>query len=140
MTLLRCSNWPAELAAFLSERRATPFAWDVHNCCFFAADWVLRLVSTDLAAEWRGRVTSAIEAARELAERGGLVAVVADVFSRMECPEVAPSLARRGDVVMVQTEHGPAMGVCAGALSWFPGAVGLESRPTLQALKAWRVA
>lgn len=140
MTLRRCSNWPAELSAFLEERRALPFAWDTQNCSFTAADWIMRLVGVDPAAEWRGRVSGPLDAVRELEARGGLLAVVTDVFGRLGWPEVVVGLARRGDVVMVQTEQGPALGVCAGARSWFAGPVGLETIPTLQALKAWRIA
>jgi hypothetical protein len=135
----RCNNWPAKLALFIEEKRAQPFDWAANNCCFFACDWLAILTGTDPAAKLRKKVKSAAGAAKLVKARGGVVALAAEVCGARGWLECTPRLARRGDLVMVQTEHGPAMGVCNGAQSVFAGPSGIEQRETLLALKAWRV-
>ena len=136
----RCSQWPTKLAQFIAARRAQPFDWATQNCCFFACDWILELTGHDPAANFRPQVTSAATAARVLKRRGGVDAIAQKACAEVGWPECAPALARRGDVVEMQTEQGPALGVCLGARSAFAGPAGLEYRETLLALRAWRIA
>jgi hypothetical protein len=135
----RCNNWPAKLALFVEEKRAQPFDWASNNCCFFACDWLAILMGVDPAADFRDEVTSALSAARALELRGGVDEIAIRACDRWRWPEVAPTLAQRGDIVEVHTEHGPALGVCLGLRSAFAGAVGVEFRGTMSSLRAWRV-
>jgi hypothetical protein len=135
----RCNNWPAKLALFIEEKRNQPFDWAANNCCFFACDWLAILVGIDPAADMRADVTSSFSAQKALAVRGGVDTIATEACVEYGWPECPPSCARRGDVVEVQTEHGPALGVCVGAQSIFPGVNGIEFRDTLRALRAWRV-
>lgn len=135
----RCNNWPAKLALFIEEKRGQPFDWAVNNCCFFACDWLAMLTGVDPASDFRDEVDSALSAQRVLNARGGLDEMAIAAFDRWGWLEVVPALARRGDVVEVQTELGPALGVCCGLRSVFPGMAGIEWRETLLVLRAWRV-
>jgi len=135
----RCSNWPTELARFIAERRERPFDWATNNCCFFACDWLRILTGRDLAADFRSQVSSALDAKRLLAAGGGLDAMAASVFAANGWSECEPQFAQRGDIVEVQTETGPALGICVGSYSVFAGEAGLERRETNLALRAWRI-
>lgn len=133
--MARIENWPHALADFIEERRATPFEWGRQDCCIFVADWVTRLTGKDPAAEWRGQYKTEHGAALIINRNGGIMAFADAVFGNA-CDV---KLARRGDVVCVDTPTGLALGVCAGRDVFAPGASGLVVIPTLESLGAWRI-
>ena len=53
--------------------------------------------------------------------------------------ELLRAHARRGDLVAMDADGGPALGVCLGAQSVFASPTGLDFRPTLTARRAWRI-
>lgn len=135
----RCSDWPAALARFIAEKSASRFDWERNNCAFFACDWVALCTGVDLAATYRDRVDSALSAARVLAEVGGIEAILTTACARWGWPVIAVPFAGRGDLVAMDADGGPALGVCLGALSAFAGPDGIDYRPTLNARAAWRI-
>ncbi len=135
----RATNWPAKLALFLDEKRNQPFEWAGNNCCFFACDWLAILTGSDPAESYRSRITSALSAARVLSEDGGVEGIAERICAERGWPEQAVKQAQRGDVVIFDYPDGPALGVCAGGLSWFAGSAGAESVKTLQCRRAWRI-
>ena len=74
--MTRHPDWPERLAAFLEARRDRPFAWGTHDCVLMAADWVLEATGTDPIEGWRGRWSSASQAARMLEQAGGVPGAV----------------------------------------------------------------
>lgn len=129
------TEWFEALDAYIHQHRDMPFAWGVHDCCTFAAGWILSVRGVDFMADLRG-LDSALSAARALADNGGLLAAVTQ---RMGLP-VAGLMAQVGDVVLVR--HGVeqrSMGVCIGPYVAAPGEAGLLMVPILQAEAAWRV-
>lgn len=139
-TTRRRSNWPALLAEFIAERSARPFDWSRNNCAFFACDWIARLTGVDPAASFRDAVDSALSAQRALVAAGGLERIADEACARWRWPASSVALARRGDVVAFDTEHGPALGVCLGARAAFAGPQGVEFQPVAQCRRAWRIA
>lgn len=124
------------LTEFIERRLDTPFAWGRSDCCLFAADAVLAITAVDHAAKFRGRYKTA-RGARQLLEASG---GVAGMVERAGLIEVAPLLAQRGDVVLLETEHGDALGIvgmdgkCAGQ-----GQRHLIFESIERARRAWRV-
>ncbi len=102
----------------------------------FAAGVVRDLTGADFAAPFRDAYADRDGAGLVLAEMGGVEAI-ATAF--LGAPLEKPAFAQRGDVVMVQTDEGPALGICDGANAWLAGPRGLVHRPMLYWLKAWRV-
>ena len=134
----RRPDWPERLAEAVRAARGRPFAWGRHDCALFAFDCVRAMTGVDHLAAFRGRYRSAKGAARALKRIGGvetLEELVVGIFGQPE-PIVA---AQRGDVVLLDTERGPALGVCLGARSAFAGPDGLAYAPTASARAAWRV-
>lgn len=132
----RYEDWPRRLAAAIQAARARPFQWGEADCALWAADVVLGLTGEDLAAAFRGRYATRAGAVALLGARGGLEAVVTAALGE---PLASPRLARRGDVVMVSTAEGPALGICDGAVGWFTGPTGLVAQRMSDWTKAWRV-
>ena len=135
-TLTRQPGWPERLVALIEDRRRTPFAWGVHDCCLFAADAVLAITGTDLAADWRGTYSSEHSAARMLQQQGGCEALVA----RHLPAYTHPLMAHRGDVVCVDLEGRATLGVVVGNGFWAaPGEHGLVMRPMAEVQRVYAV-
>ena len=112
----------ALLARFIEERRRMPFAWGSNDCCLFAADWVLAATGRDIAADYRGRYSSALPALRFVEAGGGVEAMI----ERAGGGRVDAKLARRGDVIARDVGNGKGLGVCIGALAAFVAEDGLR--------------
>jgi hypothetical protein len=132
----RYEDWPQRLVAAIEAARGRPFAWGAMDCCLFAADVVLAMTGVDYAAGFRGRYDSRAGAVALLGARGGLEAVATSALGE---PLPTTLMAQRGDVVMVRSPEGPALGVCEGVMAWFAGPDGVVPRPMREAVKAWRV-
>lgn len=129
------TEWFAALDAYVDQYREQPFAWGTHDCCTFAAGWVLLVRGVDFMADLRG-LDTALSAARALADNGGLLAAVTQRMG----PPVAGLMAQVGDVVLVRHGAGQrSMGVCIGPYVTAPGEAGLLMVPIIQAEAAWRV-
>jgi uncharacterized protein DUF6950 len=133
----RREDWPERLGALVERARGRAFRWGEHDCVLFAAEAVAAVTGVDLAAGVRGTYRGAAGAARAMRLRGArdvggpAAAVLGDAM--------APALARRGDVAMIETEWGPALGVVLGAEVAFPGMAGLAFVPLGACGCAWAV-
>lgn len=132
----RLPDWPARLDAAIEAARARPFQWGAMDCSIFAADVVLALTGRDFAESFRGRYSTRAEAVALLGARGGLEAVVTGFLGQ---PLPTALLARRGDVVMVETPEGRALGICVGQKAACAGPQGLTFVPMPGWLSGWRV-
>lgn len=135
----RHEDWPRCLDEAIAVARVQPFAWGRHDCCLFAADCVVAMTGEDPAAAWRDRYDNADDGYALLTERhrGDLAAAV-DAVLGLRLP--GPAFAQRGDVVLIDTSNGLALGVCAGRHHLIPAKpVGLVPFRLSQALAAWRI-
>jgi hypothetical protein len=131
---MRFENWPSLLADFLVDEK--PFEWGVRDCSLFAADAVLCITGTDPAKGYRGRYKTAIGAARLQKMYGGLSGLV----EKAGLEEIAPLKAQRGDVVLIDTPLGEALGVIdmSGRIAG-QGPEGITRYLLSSARRAWRV-
>lgn len=128
-------EWRAPFEAIVRERMTTPFAWASQDCCLFAADAVMAMTGEDPAVDVRGRYSDAAQAARVLADVGGIEA--AGQRAGDECKPLAAGV---GDIGLVMSDDGREMlGVCVGEHWLVPGSTGLVARPLDCARKAWKV-
>jgi hypothetical protein len=132
----RHNNWPTLLAAFIEERRHSPFAWGSNDCCLFAADWIRRACGVDFAEDLRGTYASALSAARVLRKNRGVIGLAAH-RARLESKPL--DLVQRGDLVGFQVLGGIALGICLGHRGAVVGANGLEFPEMNRACAAWKV-
>ena len=134
--LQRLPDWPERLAAYLAAAMPVRFAWGSHDCVCFAAGAVQAITGQQvLPAVWADRA----EAARVLRRLGGLVPAMGATLPVLS----SPTLAQRGDLVLVQTPDHRAVrrwiAVADGARWWAPQATGLCCGPMVQATMAWGV-
>ncbi len=132
----RCNLWEDKLVLFVEEKRNQPFNWQTNNCAFFAADWFAIVFGMDLAAEYRGM--TAMQLLRRIRTEP-LDGLVANLMMNIGLYCVKPAYARRGDIVEIAVDDYPALGVCVGVRSVFPGKDGIVFRATSDCLRAWRV-
>lgn len=129
----RFQDWPERLAAFIESRRDQPFAWGTRDCVALANDWVE--VCTGERVFHVEHSTEA-EANETIAALGGLEAAVTSV---MGSPKANPRAVQRGDVVLFESDRGPALGVCIGSEFAVQATRGLISYPITGILVAWSV-
>ena len=101
---MRFPDWRSRLLRYLEEVRTRDLEYGLFDCCLFAAGAVEAMTGTDLAADFRGRYTTALGAKRVLRQAGYETPADA-VVARLE--EVPLGKAQVGDVAAV----GGALGI-----------------------------
>ena len=135
MMLKRHRQWQSRLDALVCARLHTPFGWGTHDCCLWGADVVLAVAEVDPAAPYRGTYNTEQAARALLAEHGGIAGLAT---AHLGAP-VLPSLARPGDLGLVQTAAAETLAVCLGTHWAAPGLAGLALLRTTHVSAAWRV-
>lgn len=132
----RLPDWRSRLTYYLSEVSHRPFQPGQHDCALFFAGAVQAMTGEDYAAPYRGRYTTL---------RGGLRILRKDGFAdhialaAHHLPEIAPAFAWPGDGMVVDTDDGPALGVCQGRAVYLLGPNGGGLTSILSARRAFRV-
>jgi hypothetical protein len=135
-TLQRLKGWEHKLYAETLNAMSKPHAWGQHDCVTFAADIVRTLTSAQLMGDdLRGSYDGPISAARVIKAQGA--EGVGDLVA-LYLPEVAPSIARRGDIILASEPH-DFLAVCVGRTAVGPSASGMIHVPMAQAVRAFRV-
>lgn len=135
----RLPDWRARLAAYMALVVREPFRPGTHDCALFAAGAVKVMTGTDLAAPWRGKYR-ALGAGRAMLRAQGFDDHLALAASML--PEVAPSMARVGDVAVVKSDSegdAGALGVIQGASIYVLTPSGLALASRLHVIKAFAV-
>lgn len=73
----------ADLATFLAENGALPWAWGSVDCCMALADWAQANGHGDLLAQYRGIYDDQAGCLAIVVERGGLLPIVGDGCARV---------------------------------------------------------
>jgi hypothetical protein len=139
----RMLDWETKLADFIHANLRTPFAWGKFDCCLFACDAVQAVTGTDLARDFRGKydsLASAYAMAKEYS--GGAIAELAEKkAAEYELAEVPLAFASRGDVVLVSTVLGDALGIIGmdGIDALCSASHGLVKVSRSAWKKAWRI-
>ena len=131
---MRVPGWPQILDAKLEEWRTRAFAWGTSDCCQFVGEVAAALTGDDRRALF-GSYSTAAEAAKIIADEGGMTALLTRAFG----PPKPVARAHRGDVVLIAGEEGERPAICNGVHCFGPGASGLVPRKTLDGVCAWSV-
>lgn len=131
---MRVENWPELLAEEIKAARARPFSWGVHDCCAFAATVVAQMTGRDFMVDFPDYQDEA-GAEAIIQQHGG----VEGIATRCLGDPIPVLKAQRGDVCSVDTEQGPALGICDGLVVWCAALRGLSFVPLAKARMAWRV-
>jgi hypothetical protein len=142
---MRCWDWDRRLDAHLKAALGRPFSWGEHDCALFAANAVRDMTGIDGAAPFRGRYRTARGATLALRRfaGGGLAEAAAAICATHGWPAVPVTLAQRGDLVLLDTAEGPALGLVdlTGRQAVKAGQDGLQALPldAPSVLKAWSI-
>lgn len=133
----RRDDWASRLISVIDAADNKPFAWGKQDCALFAADCVQAMTGEDFAAPFRGRYDTALGSVRAL-KMMGYASLEEYVIAVLGEP-INANTAGRGDVVMVDTPEGKALGVVAGIEAAVAGVNGLVLMPRDSWLSAWRI-
>ena len=139
--MTRAPDFHERFFAAVGARRAARFQWGVNDCALFACAVIRDATGVDHAAPFRGRYRTARGAARVLRAfaGGGLEAVAEKIARGAGLAEVPPLTAQRGDFILLESEAGPALGVCLGEVAGLAGESGMVTAPPPLWRRAWRV-
>ncbi len=143
------TNWQDLLHKYIVRRHKEKFAWGSMDCCLFACDAIKEMTGVDLASDFRGKydsTTSAVRAMREFtaedADIHSLVELVAEkIAAQHAIEEVEVMKAQRGDVVLLNSPIGKALGILGlrGTHVHTTGPDGLVEVWLRDCLRAWRI-
>ena len=140
----REKNWEHLLDEAINRGHTTRFEWGKHDCALFVADAVLLLTGDDYAEPFRNKYTNQRGAYKILKKltgaddwRDGL----AQWMGMTGLEAIEPEYAQRGDVVLANTDDGPALAVVGnpGTMAYAAAPKGLSEFPVVLAERGWRV-
>ena len=132
----RLPDWRPRLAAYVETARGRPFASGSNDCALFVAGAVAAMTGTDHGAGYRDCYETFSGGLRRVRKAGFLdhVDLVRSLFDEIRVP-----MAAAGDIAVVPTDEGEALGIVQGARVFVVGPDGLRSVDLLAAVKAFRV-
>lgn len=133
--MARVKNWPDRLEEVIAAYQGGVFVWGSRDCFRLTMDVALALTGTDPYADLEP-YDSETGAARRLVERG--YATLGDALAAV-LPEVPPSMARRGDVGVVDEAGTDAGVVVIGADVVGMSQRGLTRVPRSRLMRAFRI-
>lgn len=128
---MRHQDWAERLDAYIDTRRDMPFAWGTNDCTVFAAGAIAAM--TDDNPDLPGYET--VEEAARLLREQSLRSRVNELYA----PEIYPSFAQRGDLVLTDMDGRETVCVCLGDYLAGPGDHGLQLVPRSCGIAAWKV-
>lgn len=133
----RKKDWFERLVAFLAKHQNTSFEWGAFDCCLFVADAIVEMTDIDIATPFRGKYKTEKGAIRALMKYGD--GDVKSTFTQLLGPFKPRLNAGRGDVALVSTSTGNAVGIVFNNVVWVASPDGLITIPLRAALGCWSV-
>jgi hypothetical protein len=117
VTLTRKQNWPEVLNAYVTSTLGQPFQWGLLDCCIFPANCVQAMTDVDLAADWLGKYSTRDEMMAYANTKGlnGVPEIIEYIAAQFNIPETKPKLAKRGDILLFESNLGPTLGIMLDA-------------------------
>lgn len=132
---LRKDGWETRLAELIESKRDVPFCWKTNNCLGFVAQAEVAVQGFSEFPEVLEPLENKFAALRLIRKNGKTL----DEWIDKKYQRISILSAQRGDICMMETAEGAAVGVCLGHNAAFVGKDGLEFLPISLLIKAWRV-
>lgn len=110
---MRLYDWEARLAAYVAEVAREGFSFGQHDCALFGAGAANAVTGIDPAKDWRGQYDSLESGLRLIRKVGFRDHIDA---ARRQFPEIRLVQVMAGDLAIVPSDDGPAIGVIQGSL------------------------
>lgn len=130
----KTEGWQLRLAQFLGDAARRPFQPGRHDCALFAAGAVHAMTGLDLARGWRGKYRTLAAGQRAL-ERAGYTDHVALAAAHLP----GTQRPRPGDIAVIDTGDGQALGVVQGHMAYVLRPAGLGLVPLTAAIQFFEV-
>ena len=135
MTVLRVDGWETRLAELIESKRNVPFCWETNNCLGFVAEAEIAVQGFTEFPEALKPMTNKFSALRIIKKNADSL----DDWIDQKYQRISILSAQRGDICMIETLEGAAVGICIGHNATFVGSNGLEFVPMSLTIKAWRL-
>jgi hypothetical protein len=140
--MTRYHDWEKRLDEYLTKAKTQTFSWGSFDCALFVCGAVASITGVDMGADFRGKYDSC-ESAAEVMQAyagGGLEQLAEKMADTLHLSEVPKFMAQRGDVVLFDTDHGPALGIVS-LDGWNVLSTGqeLKVRTLNQCRRAWHI-
>ena len=136
--LIRRFDWVDRLYAYVEASRKESFAWGRCDCMTFSFDCITAVTGTDLTLPFRGKYHTAKGAHRTL-RKVYKVDTLTGAMNKLFGNSIRPEEARRGDLMLIDTDLGETLGILLGKQIIFVSPKGLSFLLWTKALKAWRI-
>lgn len=138
---MRKENWVTLLADFLKTHLNAPFKRGEHDCAVFVAQALEVITGDDFIREFNGKEYHSKGEAAKLLKTHGFDDLEALATDRLGEPYANINFAKRGDVVSLHGEEGPALAIVdlSGRFAVTTGIEGLKFYPPEKWVKAWSV-
>jgi len=133
---MRPVGWRGRLADYLAAVRGRPFRYGEHDCALFAAGAVAAMTGDDPAAGLRGKYRT-MRAGLSAVQKAGFLDHVD--MAKALWPSIPAIRAQVGDLAVVETDAGGALGVVGGPMIFVLRREGLAQLPLTDAALALRV-
>jgi hypothetical protein len=144
--LSRHPDWPTRLHSHLYGADAAKFKYGEFDCFLFVADVIEAMTGTDIAAPFRGRYNTRRTAFQVASGDFGATTVegIAEhITATHHMPEVTPSKAMRGDLILIERQKGRDHSFGVVGLTGKDILIAIKSGfgpvPMTQAYRAWHV-
>lgn len=118
----RLPNWRARLTVYVDNVRRRPFAYGQHDCALFAAGALEAISGEDLAQELRGTYAD-LPSGRAAIQRMGYLDAID--MAKANLSRVPRHSLQVGDLAVVETPEGAALGVVQGGAVFLVGQSGM---------------
>lgn len=134
--MTRRADWEQRLADYVYEAERSHWEWGYWDCVRAAGRWVWMATGRDVIGRLKFAYSTAQGAMTEIGMRGGMLAAVTRTMGE---PLEAPTLAQRGDLVLVRAGRHECLSVCLGATALVPMGIGATRLSSGDWLADWRV-
>lgn len=135
--MVRLADWRPRLFEYVERVRRLPLEFGANDCGQFAGGWIEALTGENPAAELRGLYASQATGIALVRARMGYTGPVD--WARALFPIVPIAMAQVGDLAVLKTPQGPALGGVQGERIYAVGVTGLTTVDLLTARSAFRV-
>ena len=139
--MTRFEDWETRLAEALADMSAPQ--WGKNDCAMRAFGAIAAITGVDIGEPWRGQYSTEFGALRQIVEFGctDMEGVAEKLAGQHGLEEVPVLTAQRGDLVLVDSDQGPALGI-VGLDGWWvivAGADAVVRVPLRACRRAWRI-
>ena len=125
----------SELLKVIKASRSWEFQWGTHDCCTLANEVCKATVGKDLIGDKQNEYNSKRSSLKMLRKHNVTVVSVLDSHFN----QIGFSFTRDGDLVMIESPHGPALSVKVHGGVWCMGEHGAMMLKDFKVLQCWRV-